>query len=369
MNLAPAQLQEHLKRGIKSLYTLHGDEPLLVQEFADALRAAAREQGYTERTVHTVAGAHFDWSEVLASGGSLSLFADKQIVEIRIPSGKPGKDGSVALQQIAERAQGDDSTLTLVLLPRLDSMTTKGAWFGALESFGTTVKFDPIDRRNLPQWIAQRLQQQGQRVAAGEEGQRTLQFFADRVEGNLLAAHQEIQKLGLLYPAAGGASAELSFEQVENAVLNVARYDVFKLSEAVLGGQALRVQRMLDGLQSEGESEVLVHWALSEDIRSMKRVKDALGAGRPMPMALRENRVWGVKEKLFERALPHIGDTTLANLLHAAHKVDGIVKGLKQPDWPTDGWQALQRLAGMVCAACSAPAPRNPRVPAGVARR
>ncbi|CAN7416047.1 DNA polymerase III subunit delta [Polaromonas sp. LjRoot131] len=354
MNLAPAQLQEHLKRGLKSLYTLHGDEPLLVQEFADALRASARAQGYTERTVHTVAGAHFDWSEVLASGGSLSLFADKQIVEIRIPSGKPGKDGSVALQQIAERAQGDDSTLTLVMLPRLDSMTAKGAWFGALESFGITVKFDPIDRRNLPQWIAQRLQQQGQRVAAGEEGQRTLQFFADRVEGNLLAAHQEIQKLGLLYPAqSGGSDGVLSFDQVENAVLNVARYDVFKLSEAVLGGQAVRVARMLDGLQSEGESEVLVHWALAEDIRSMKRVKDAISAGRPMPMALRENRVWGIKEKLFERVLPQIGDTTLANLLHAAHKVDGIVKGLKQPDWPADGWQALHRLAGMVCEQCA----------------
>jgi DNA polymerase-3 subunit delta len=354
VHAASAQLQQHLQRGLKSLYTLHGDEPLLVQEFADALRAAAREQGYTERTVHTVAGAHFDWSEVLASGGSLSLFSDKQIVEIRVPSGKPGKDGSAALQQIAERAQGDDSTLTLVLLPRLDSMTTKGAWFGALESFGISVKFDPIDRRTLPQWIAQRLQMQGQRVAAGEEGQRTLQFFADRVEGNLLAAHQEIQKLGLLYPATQGEGV-LSFEQVENAVLNVARYDVFKLSEAVLGGQALRVQRMLDGLQSEGESEVLVHWALSEDIRSMKRVKDALNAGRPMPMALRENRVWGLKEKLFERVLPQIGDTTLANLLHAAHKVDGIVKGLKQPDWPSDGWQALQRLAGMVCEQCAGP--------------
>lgn len=302
MQLAPSQLQQHLQRGLNSLYTLHGDEPLLVQEFADALRTAARAQGYTERTVHTVAGAHFDWSEVLASGGSLSLFADKQIIEIRIPSGKPGKDGSAALQQIAERSKGDDSTLTLVLLPRLDSMTTKGAWFGALESFGTTVKFDPIDRRSLPAWIAQRLQQQGQRVAAGEEGQRTLQFFADRVEGNLLAAHQEIQKLGLLYPSP--EEAVLSFDQVENAVLNVARYDVFKLSEAVLGGQALRVQRMLDGLQSEGESEVLVHWALAEDIRSLKRVKDALNAGRPMPMALRENRVWGIKEKLFERVLP-----------------------------------------------------------------
>ena len=213
MQLAPAQLSEHLKRGLKSLYTLYGDEPLLVQEFADTLRAAARGQGYTERTVHTVAGAHFDWSEVLASGGSLSLFADKQIVEVRIPSGKPGKDGSVALQQLAERAQGDDSTLTLVVLPRLDGMTTKGAWFGALESFGVTVKFDPVDRRNLPQWIAQRQQQQGQRVAQGEEGQRTLQFFADRVEGNLLAAHQELQKLALLYPP-----GELAFEQVEAAV-------------------------------------------------------------------------------------------------------------------------------------------------------
>ena len=354
MNLAPAQLAEHLKRGLKSLYTLHGDEPLLLQEFADALRLQARQLGYTERTVHTVAGAHFDWSEVLASGGSLSLFADKQIVEIRIPSGKPGKDGSVALQQIAERAQRDDSTLTLVMLPRLDSMTAKGAWFGALESFGVTVKFDPVDRRNLPQWIAQRLQMQGQRVAAGEEGQRTLQFFADRVEGNLLAAHQEIQKLGLLYPSIKGGV--LGFDEVENAVLNVARYDVFKLSEAVLGGQAVRVARMLDGLQSEGESEVLVHWALSEDIRSLKRVKDAIAAGRPMPMALRENRVWGAKEKLFERVLPAISDTTLANLLTAAHKVDGIVKGLKQPDWPASGWQALHRLAGMVCEQCAVPA-------------
>ncbi len=353
MNLAPAQLSEHLKRGLKSLYTLHGDEPLLAQEFADALRVHARAQGYTERTVHIVAGAHFDWSEVLASGGSLCLFADKQIIEIRIPSGKPGKDGSAALQQIAERAQGDDATLTLVMLPQLDSMTAKGAWFGALDSFGVTVKFDAIVRANLPQWIAQRLQLQGQRVASGEEGQRTLQFFADRVEGNLLAAHQEIQKLALLYPAAQGAV--LSFDQVENAVLNVARYDVFKLAEAVLGGQHVRVARMLDGLQSEGESEVLVHWAISEDIRSMKRVKDAIAAGRPMPMALRENRVWGLKEKLYERVLPAISDTALANLLTAAHKVDGIVKGLKQPDWPASGWQALHRLAGMMCEQCAAP--------------
>ena len=348
MILAPAQLNDHLQRGLKSLYTLHGDEPLLLQESADALRAAARAQGYTERTVHTVAGAHFDWSEVLASGGSLSLFADRQIVEIRIPSGKPGKDGSVALQQLAERAAADDSTLTLVLLPRLDGPTSKSAWFGALESYGVSLRFDPVDRRMLPQWIAQRLQAQGQRVSGGEEGQRTLQFFADRVEGNLLAAHQEIQKLALLHP-----TGELSFAQVEAAVLNVARYDVFKLSEAVLAGQVGRVQRMLDGLQAEGEAEVLVHWALSEDIRSLTRVKQAMADGKPLPMALRDNRIWGLKEKQFERVLPRLTLTLLAQWLQQAHTVDGIVKGLKNPVWPADPWQALHRLALVVCRACA----------------
>ena len=348
MQLAPAQLPQHLQRGLKPLYTLHGDEPLLIQEAADALRAAARSQGYTERTVHTVAGANFDWSEVLAAGGSLSLFADKQIVEVRIPSGKPGKEGSAALQQLAAQAQGNDSTLTLVLLPRLDKATKSGAWFAALESFGVTLQVEPVERGALPPWIAQRLQAQGQRVSSGEAGQRTLQFFADRVEGNLLAAHQEIQKLALLYP-----QGELTFEQIECAVLNVARYDVFKLSEAVLGGQIARVTRMLDGLQAEGEAEVLVHYTLAEDIRALKRVKDAIGAGRPLPMALREQRIWGLKERLFERALPRLSDTALANLLYAAHQVDGIVKGLKQPDWPVDGWQALHRLATTLCRECA----------------
>jgi DNA polymerase-3 subunit delta len=348
MQLGLAQLSQHLQRGLKPLYTLHGDEPLLVQEAVDAIRAAARAQGYGERTSHTVAGAHFDWSEVLAASGSLSLFADKQIVEIRIPSGKPGKEGSPAIQQLAESAQGNDSTLTVFMLPRLDKATRTGAWFSALDNFGITIQVDPVERNALPAWIAQRLQAQGQRVKPGEEGQRTLQFFADRVEGNLLAAHQEIQKLALLYP-----EGELAFEQVETAVLNVARYDVFKLSEAALAGQNARVQRMLDGLQAEGEAEVLVHYTLSEDIRALKRVKDAMDAGRPLPMALREQRVWGVKERLFERVLPHTSGAALARLLQAAHHVDGIVKGLKSPGWPTDSWQALHRLAMQLCDECA----------------
>ena len=347
MQIALAQLSQHLQRGLAPLYVLHGDEPLLQQEAADAIRATARAQGYTERSSYTVAGAHFDWSAVLAAGGSLSLFADKQIVEIRIPSGKPGKDGSVALQQVADSARGNDSTLTLVMLPRLDKATRTGAWFAALEGAGVSIQIDPIGRAQLPQWIAQRLAAQGQRVVAGEEGQRTLQFFADRVEGNLLAAHQEIQKLALLHPA-----GELTQAQVEAAVLNVARYDVFKLSESVLSGQVARVQRMLDGLQAEGEAEVLVHYTLSEDIRALKRVKDAMAAGRPLPMALREQRVWGVKERLFERVLPRLSATALDNLLYSAHLVDGIVKGLKAPGWPNNGWQALHRLAMDLCEQC-----------------
>ncbi|MFZ9543598.1 MAG: DNA polymerase III subunit delta [Hylemonella sp.] len=351
MQLAAAQLETQLQRGLKSLYTLHGDEPLLQQEAADAIRSSARQQGYTERSVHTVAGAHFDWSGVMAAAGSLSLFAERQILEIRIPSGKPGKEGSAALQELAQAAQANDSTLTLVLLPRLDKMTRSSAWFSALDSHGATVQIDPVERPALPQWIAQRLARAGQRVPAGESGQRILQFFADRVEGNLLAAHQEIEKLGLLYPP-----GELSFEQVEAAVLNVARYDVFKLAESVLAGQAERAQRMLDGLQAEGEAPVLVHYALSEDIRALNRVKDAMAGGKPLPMALREQRVWGLKERLYERVLPRLDHAALSQLLHEAHLVDGIVKGLKMPGWPSDGWQALHRLAMHVCQLCALPA-------------
>jgi DNA polymerase-3 subunit delta len=348
MQLAPHQLANHLQKGLKSLYTVHGDEPLLVQEAADAIRAFARTQGFTERSSHTVAGAHFDWSEVLAAGGSLSLFADKQIIELRIPSGKPGKEGGAALQQLAEQARGNESTLTLVMLPRLDKLGKSSAWFGALESFGITLAVEPVERNALPAWIAQRLAVQGQRVAAGEAGQHSLQFFADRVEGNLLAAHQEIQKLALLYPP-----GELTFDQIESAVLNVARYDVFKLSDAVLAGQIIRVQRMLDGLQAEGEAAVLVHYTLAEDIRALKRVKDAMNRGSPLPMALREQRVWGTRERLFERVLPRLGDAALASLLRAAHQVDGVVKGLKSPDWPTEPWAALQQLAFDLCRECA----------------
>jgi DNA polymerase III subunit delta len=343
MQLRADQLNAHLAKGPRPLYTVWGDEPLLAQETLDALRAAARAAGCTERQVHTVSGARFDWSSLLGAAREMSLFSDRQTIEIRIPGGKPGKDGSDALQSYCDGiAQGSDN-VTLVSLPRLDRAQQGSAWFGALERTGVTIRIDPVDRKALPQWIAQRLARSNQRVQAGEAGQHALAFFADRVEGNLLAAHQEIEKLALLYP-----SGELSFEQIESAVLNVARYDVFKLGEAVLAGQVGRALRMLQGLQAEGEAAVLVHWAIAEDIRALKRIKDGVRAGQPLPLALREARVWGPRERLIERALPYFTPGALAHLLDAASLCDGLVKGLRHPDWPADPWQALNKLVLML---------------------
>ncbi len=358
MQLRPEQLAAHLDKGLRRVYTLHGDEALLAQEAADAIRAAARAAGCAERQVHTVAGAHFDWSGLIGAAQSMSLFAARQLIEIRIPSGKPGKDGSEALQRYC--AHLSDDVVTLVTLPRLDRAQLASGWFGALDADGVTLRLDTIERAALPQWIAQRLAAQGQRVQDGVAGQKALAFFADQVEGNLLAAHQEITKLGLLYGHGGPGQGELSFEQIEAAVLNVARYDVFKLGEAVLAGQVARTLRMLDGLQAEGEAAVLVHYTLAGDILALKRVQDALRAGRPMPMALRENRVWGAKERLFERVLPLLGERALAELVEAASVCDGLVKGLKHPHWPNDPWDGLRRLALMMCERVGAAPTKRP---------
>jgi len=343
-SLALKQLNSALRHPLAPLYVLHGDETLLLLEAQDAIRATARAQGYTERSCHTVSGTHFDWSAIFAAIGSQSLFADKQLVEIRIPSGKPGKEGSAALQRIARAASGNDSTLTLVALPRLDKTSRSSPWFTALDKAGVNIAIEPVERVHLPAWIAQRLASQGQRVEAGEAGQYALQWFADRVEGNLLAAHQEVQKLALLYP-----QGILSQAQIEVAVVNVARYNVFHLSQVVFAADMERTQRMLEGLQAEGEAPVRVHWALAEDIRACKRVKDAMQGGKPLPLALRENRIWGEKERLFARLLPQASESALARLVQSAHIVDGIVKGLRSPGWPDDAWQALHRLAFQLC--------------------
>ncbi len=353
MQLRPDQLQNHLKKcaqdgKLRALYTVYGDEALLAQEAVDAIRQAARANGHTERQVHSVAGAHFDWSSLLGAAQAMSLFSDKQLIEIRIPSGKPGKDGAQALQRYSQHPNPDN--ISIVQLPKLDRTQQASTWFTALDQAGVVIKVEPIDRAALPTWIAQRLNLQNQRVQSGAAGQQSLAFFADCVEGNLLAAHQEIQKLALLYP-----QGELSTEQIQTAVLNVARFDVFKLGEAILAGQVPRALRMLQGLEAEGEAAVLVHWTLANDIMGLKRALDALKRGSPLPMAVREARMWGPKERLLERALPRLTPNKMAKLVQAAQICDGVVKGLKHPEWPLEPWASLRQLALMVCKCTSSP--------------
>lgn len=352
MQLAARQLAADLKKGLRPLYVLHGDEALLMQEAVDAIRDAARAGGGdVERSVFTVSGARFDWGAVLAAGGAMSLFASRQLIEIRIPTGRPGKEGAAALQRIAEAAEGASASenITIIQLPRPDRATRDAVWFKALAAAGCVIAIESVERAALPQWIAQRLAAQGQRVAAGEEGERALAFFADRVEGNLLAAHQEVLKLGLLHPP-----GEISFAAIEAAVLDVAHYDTFHLSAAILGGQRQKVQRMIDSLRAAGTPEVRVHWAIADDISAIARVQAALARGAPMPMAMREARIWGERERLITRAVPRVKGAHIAALLTAAHQVDGICKGLPAEGWPADPWLALHRLAQSLCGMCAA---------------
>ncbi len=355
MTQPTTELSAHLNRGLSPLYVIEGDESLFVQEMSDELRAKTFQAGYSERQVFTVMGAHFDWSGVLAEFQSMGLFADKQLIELRIPSGKPGKEGGQAIEQLVDMMDTLQSSgealpdkILLITLPKLDKLSKSSAWHQRLEAAAPIFVVQTIERGALSNWIVQRLSLQGQRVMSGAEGAQTLQFFVSCVEGNLLAAHQEIQKLALLYP-----SGELTFEQVQQAVLNVSRFDVFKLSEAVLSGQVSRVQRMLDGLQAEGEAAVLVHFALTEDIRLLYKIKSAVLSGKALPMVLKEYRVWGNKEKLMERAIGHLSIHVLERLLQACHRVDGVVKGLKAPNWPENPWLALQQLAFLCAKSCS----------------
>ena len=350
MQLRLDALDAHLAKGLAGLYVVFGDEHLLAQEACDRIRACARAGGFTERNVFTVERS-FDWSSLLGATQSMSLFGERQLIELRIPSGKPGKEGADALKTLA--AADNPDVLMLVTLPRLDAATQKSAWFSALAERGVSLRIDPVERAQLPNWIAQRLAQQSQRVAPGDDGRDALQFIAERVEGNLLAAHQEIQKLGLLYP-----QGVLTFEQVHDAVLNVARYDVFKLNEAMLAGDVGRLSRMLDGLKGEGEAAVLVLWALTEEVRTLLKIKRGAAAGKPLAMLLRENRVWGPRERLVGPALSRVTEPLLEEGLALAAALDRQVKGLtgaipgsrRRLALPPDPWEGLFELAALVAA-------------------
>ncbi|MGE5160549.1 MAG: DNA polymerase III subunit delta [Betaproteobacteria bacterium] len=328
---------------LPSVFVVASDEPLLALEAQDAIRATARRQGYTEREVLQADG-RFDWSRLTEAAGGLSLFADRKIVEIRLPGGKPGTAGAAALE--AHAAQAGEGLLTIVALPKLDRRGKEARWVAALERAGVLVEIDSIDRARLPQWIGERLARQQQRAGA-----EALEFIAERVEGNLLAAHQEIAKLGLLHPP-----GELTLAQVTDSVLNVARYDVFQLPLAMLGGDAARVRKTVAGLEAEGEAIPLVLWAITEELRTLIRVKAQVQGGRPFSLAARDNRVWGPRERLVERLLPRLSLPALADCLARAARIDRLAKGLRAPGSDSDAWLELADLALSVAATSAAPA-------------
>lgn len=320
------------ERRMPALITVASDEALLAQEAQDAIRATARAVGYSEREV-LQADARFDWSRLAQATQGLSLFAERRIVDLRLPTGKPGLAGAAALEALAQNLA--DDTLMMIALPRLDRRARETRWVSALERAGILLEIDSVDRARLPRWIGERLARQQQSAA-----EDALVFIAERVEGNLLAAHQEIAKLGLLYPA-----GELTLAQVADSVLNVARYDVFQLPLAMLAGDAPRVQKTMAGLRAEGEAIPLVLWAITEELRMLIRVKSQVDAGRPFAMAARENRLWGPRERLVERALGRIDVGRLGRAVARAATVDRLAKGLRAPRADSDPWLELTDLA------------------------
>ena len=332
MLLKGEQLPAHLERELRPIYLLHGDEPLLVLEAADAIRAKARQQGYSEREVLTVL-PHFDWGQLLAAGCNLSLFGDRKLIDLRIPGGKPGKDGSAALQQWCQ--QGSPDNLLLITLPELDWREEKSAWYTALANAGVALKLNAPPLAELPGWIAGRLRRQQQSADVD-----SLKFVAERVEGNLLAAHQEIQKLALLYP-----TGKLSHEQIRDAVLNVARYDIDGLREALLAGNLGRLIRTLDGLRQEGEAPPLILWAISEEIRALAAIRRGLDQGQSIDMLLKEAKVWGPRLLPVKKALQRLSTATLEAALQHTGRIDRLVKGIGKGDL----WEELQRLALALC--------------------
>jgi len=332
MLLRGEQLAAHLERDLKPVYLVYGDEPLLVIEAADAIRARARQRGFDEREVLT-AIAGFDWNQLAMAAGNLSLFGGRKLLDLRIPTGKPGREGSAALQDYCQRCGPD--TLLLVTLPALDWRDEKAAWVSALAEAGAAVKLTAPSLAELPAWIAGRLRRQRQSAESD-----ALAFIAERVEGNLLAAEQEIRKLGLLYP-----ERTLTLAEIRDAVLDVARYDLDTLREALLAGDVARLTRTLDGLRQEGEAPPLVLWAITEEVRALAQIRAGLDAGQPLDALLRDARVWGPRQGLVKRCLARLGSDDARTALTLAGRADRLIKGLLAGDV----WSEFLRMGLLLC--------------------
>jgi DNA polymerase-3 subunit delta len=307
------------------------DDTLLTQEAVDAWRKNARANGFTEREVFDIAG-QFNWAGVLDALQSMSLFGDKKIIELRMPTGKPGKEGGDAIKTLCAHTSPDVSIM--LTLPRADKAMKSAVWFKHLSSNATINEINSIALAQLPRFLSERLKKNGQSASP-----QALQLMSQQFEGNLIAANQEIEKLALLFP-----KGELSDSDIQKSVFNVARYDVFSLSEALLAGDVARVCRMIEGLKAEGEAIVLVIWALTEDLRVMTSIKESIQSGGNLHSLMREKRIWGAREKLMPTAIAALSLPFLKNALSRMHDIDKAAKGLSR----SDVWDAALQLASQI---------------------
>jgi DNA polymerase-3 subunit delta len=314
MKIGTRQLDSHLKKGVAGLYAIHGAEALLALEAADRIREAARRAGCTEREVF-FAEPGVDWNRLTAGTANLSLFASKRLFELRIPTGKPGAEGARAIEAWCARL-GDD-TVGLVILPELEWQQLKANWFTALESAGTVIEAKAVSREELPDWLAERFARQGQRASV-----ETLEWLAERVEGNLLAAKQEVEKLSLLLPA-----GEITLPAIREAVTDVSRFERDTLIDAIHAGDAARIARVVASLEAEGEPLPLLLWTLAEELRLLM----AIAAGQRPRRFLPPDRL----EALSRTARRHDLASFDRELLRA-HRIDRMIKGVETGD-PWDG--------------------------------
>ena len=335
MKLNPAQLGKHLQGNLAPVYVVSGDEPLLCQEACDAIRNACRQQGFSERQVFN-ADNQFDWGQLLQAGASLSLFAEKRLLELRMPTGKPSDKGAALLEYLGRPAE---DTVLLISLPKLDGTTQKSKWAKSLID-GQAAQFLqiwPVDSAQLPQWIRQRLSQAGLSASA-----EAVDMISMRVEGNLLAAAQEIEKLKLL---AEGSQVDL--DTVQAAVSDSARFDVFGLIDCALNGESSHALRMLEGLRGEGVEAPVILWALAREVRLLAGIAQQYGQGMPLEKAFSAARppVWDKRRPLVSKALQRHSASGWARLLQDAQQIDAQIKGQA----PGDPWSGLSLLTLAIC--------------------
>ena len=335
MKLNPAQLGKHLQSNLAPVYVVSGDEPLLCQEACDAIRHACRQQGFSERQVFN-ADNQFDWGHLLQAGASLSLFAERRLLELRMPTGKPSDKGVALLEYLARPAE---DTVLLISLPKLDGSTQKSKWAKSLIE-GANCQFLqiwPVDAGQLPQWIRQRLSQAGLSASA-----EAVDMISIRVEGNLLAAAQEIEKLKLL---AEGNQVDLA--TVQAAVSDSARFDVFGLIDCALNGEASHALRMLEGLRGEGVEAPVILWALAREVRLLASIAQQYSQGTPLEKAFSSARppVWDKRRPLVSKALQRHSAARWAHLLRDAQQIDAQIKGQAQGD----PWSGLSLLTLAIC--------------------